>query len=41
MNMFLSYKDELSEAINNFKGNTNFYKRDAINIPLIPYNNIE
>lgn len=41
MNMFLSYKDVLSEAINNFKGNTNFYKRDAINIPLISYNNIE
>ena len=39
--MFLSYKDVLSEAINNFKGNTNFYKRDAINIPLISYNNIE
>lgn len=41
MNMFLSYKDELSEAINNFKDNTNFYKRNAINIPLISYNNIE
>lgn len=39
--MFLSYKDVLSEAINNFKGNTNFYKRDAINIPVISYNNIE
>lgn len=40
-NLFLSYKDKLTEAINNFKGNTNFYKHDAINIPLIPYNNIE
>ena len=37
-NMFLSYKDELSDAINNFKDNTNFYKNDNLSIPIISYN---
>lgn len=37
-NMFLSYKDELSDAINNFKDNTNFYKNDNLYIPIISYN---
>ena len=36
--MFLSYKDELSDAINNFKDNTNFYKNDNLSIPIISYN---
>ena len=36
--MFLSYKDELSDAINNFKDNTNFYKIDNLSIPIISYN---
>lgn len=37
VNIFLSYKDELSDAINNFKDNTNFYKIDNLTIPIISY----